>query len=293
MTTFEFPGHIPPLAPGITFAATPIGTLADASFRLVSALEQADIIAAEDTRALRRLAAGLGVEVKAPVVAYHEHNERSVGSELVEAAARGECVVVVSDAGMPTISDPGYPLATAAHAAGVPVTVLPGPSAPATALALAGLPTDTFTFYGFLPRKGRARADRLAALAASSHTGVLFESPHRLAATLTDLVQACGGDRAAAVCRELTKVHEQVRRGSLRELADWAQAGVRGEIAVVVGPPIPDDAATAAVTELVAQVEELTDLGLKPKVAVKYVAERGGANARELYAACQQARKPR
>ncbi|OKL54101.1 16S rRNA (cytidine(1402)-2'-O)-methyltransferase [Bowdeniella nasicola] len=226
--------RISPLAPGITLAATPIGNLADASFRLLAALGQADVIAAEDTRRTRQLAAGLDVTITGRLVSFHDHNEARRADELIDAARAGERVLVVSDAGMPTISDPGYRLAARAAAEDVPLTVIPGPSAPATALAASGLPTDAFAFDGFLPRKGRDRAAALARIAAERRTVLLFESPHRIAATLADLAAACGAERRGAVARELTKLHEEVRRGTLADLADWAKVGVRGEIVIVV-----------------------------------------------------------
>jgi 16S rRNA (cytidine1402-2'-O)-methyltransferase len=220
---------------GLVLAATPIGALDDASPRLVRELAEADVIAAEDTRRLRKLLAGLGVVPKGRVVSYFEGNEASRTTRLVEELRAGQRVVLVTDAGMPVVSDPGYRLVVAAVDAGIPVTAIPGPSAVLTALALSGLPVDRFCFEGFLPRKAGERAARLRGLAAERRTMVFFEAPHRLAAMLTAMVEAFGADRPAAACRELTKTYEEVRREPLAALAEWAAAGVRGELTVVVG----------------------------------------------------------
>lgn len=293
--------RIPDLPAGITLAATPIGNLADASYRLVAALGQADVIAAEDTRRVRQLAAGLDVTLDARLIAFHDHNEDSRAPGLLDLAADGNRVLVVSDAGMPTISDPGFRLAALAAERGIPLTVLPGPSAPATALAASGIATDAFCFDGFLPRKGAHRRAALARIAREQRTSILFESPHRLAATLTDLAAACGPERHAAVARELTKLHEEVRRGPLSELADWAADGVRGEIVIVIagapaaaGPTATaesEHSATAPATPaasaldpaLIAEVKQLAALGLRTKTAAQHVASRAGVRARELY----------
>lgn len=272
------------MQPGITIAATPIGNLQDASARLIDALGQADVIAAEDTRRVRSLASALAVPLHAKLVSNHEHNERSRINDLIEAAAAGKRVLMVSDAGMPTIADPGFPLAAAASAAGIDVHIIPGPSAVLAALAVSGLPTNSFTFLGFAPRKGKARTDFCAEVASSAHTVVLFEAPTRLAATLDDLAEACGAERSAAVSRELTKVHEETKRGTLGELANWARTHARGEIVVVVAPAPPraggeiDDA-------LVAEVRALADLGLRLKVAAQHVAARTGVRAKSLFEA--------
>ncbi|MDO5727775.1 MAG: 16S rRNA (cytidine(1402)-2'-O)-methyltransferase [Bowdeniella nasicola] len=270
------------LGVGITLAATPIGNLADASPRLRAALRAADVIAAEDTRRVRQLASALEITLTARVVSYHDHNERT-RLELLLREATTARILVVSDAGMPTIADPGYRLVAAAHQAGVAVRVIPGPSAPVAALAAAGLATDSFTFLGFLARKGRPRATQLAEIATSSHTTIIFESPTRLAATLADLVAECGGEREAAVCRELTKMHEEVRRAPLSELASWAQAGIRGEIVIVIAPapPVTHEVDPA----LVAEVRALADLGLRLKVAAQHVAARTGVRAKSLFEA--------
>jgi 16S rRNA (cytidine1402-2'-O)-methyltransferase len=221
--------------PGVlVLAATPIGDPRDAAPRLVEELAHADVVAAEDTRRLRRLCADLGVVPRGSVLSYHEHNEASRTPELVERLAAGERVVVVTDAGMPSVSDPGYRLVAAAVEGGVRVTCVPGPSAVLMALAVSALPVDRFCFEGFLPRKAGERARVLESLADERRTMVFFEAPHRIEVSLRAMADAWGADRRAAVCRELTKTYEEVRRGGLAELADWAAEGVRGEITVVV-----------------------------------------------------------
>lgn len=271
----------------IILAATPIGNLGDATPRLVAALRDATVIAAEDTRTTQRLLHALGVDNRPRLIALHDHNERSRAPEVVE-LARDADVLVLSDAGMPTVSDPGYALVSAAVEAGVTVTALPGPSAVTTALAVAGLPTDRFTFEGFVSRKPGERARALAALAHETRTMVFFEAPSRLAATLDAMSEAFGSDRAAAVCRELTKLHEQVRRGPLAELAAWAAAGVRGEIVVVVGGA---PARTASVEDASAQVRALVAGGSRLKDAAAEVARETGLSTRDLYQAALPARR--
>jgi 16S rRNA (cytidine1402-2'-O)-methyltransferase len=271
----------------IILAATPIGNLGDASARLRDALERAEVVASEDTRVTQRRLAGLGIGNRPRLVALHEHNERQKADELVE-LARDRDLLVLSDAGMPTVSDPGFPLVQAAVAAGVDVTVIPGPSAVITALAVSGLPTDRFAFEGFLPRKSGERARRLAELAADRRTLVFFEAPSRLAASLGALADAFGADRPAAVCRELTKLHEEVRRGGLGELAEWASAGVRGEICIVVGGA-PRERADAA--GALARVLELAASGTRLKDAASLVAAESGLGRRDLYEAALAARR--
>ena len=276
--------------PGVlVLAGTPIGDPADASPRLVAELAAADLVAAEDTRRLSRLTTALGVKVTGRVLSYHEHNEAARTGDLVDAVRTGSRVLLVTDAGMPSVSDPGYRLVAAVVAAGLRVTAVPGPSAVLTALALSGLPVDRFCFEGFLPRKGGERARALAGLAEERRTMVFFEAPHRLGATLAAMAEAFGGDRPAAVCRELTKTYEEVRRGGLAELAAWAGGEVRGEITVVVaGAPAvaaDPDQAVAAVLALVAEGQRLKD-------AVAGVAERNGLAKRDLYAAAVAARPP-
>lgn len=270
----------------IILAATPIGNLGDASRRLVEALENATVIAAEDTRTTQRLLAALQVANRPRLIALHDHNEKDRAPEIVE-LARTQDVLVLSDAGMPTVSDPGFGLVTAAAAAGVAVTALPGPSAVLTALAVSGLPTDRFTFEGFLPRKPGERAASLRALAAEPRTMVFFEAPTRVAATLADMGEAFGADRPGAVCRELTKLHEEVARGTLAELATWAQDGVRGEVVIVVGGA---QAREVAFPDAVAQVLELVSAGTRLKAAAGEVAQLTGHSSRELYQAALAAR---
>ena len=272
----------------IVLAATPIGNLGDASPRLIELMTTADIVAAEDTRRLIHLAQALGIRVPGRLISYHEHNEVARISELLDLVRAGNTLLVVSDAGMPAVSDPGFRLVQAAVADGVDVTAVPGPSAVLTALALSGLPTDRFTFEGFLPRKAGDRASRLADLAAEQRTMVFFEAPHRLEPMLRALADAFGPDRPAAVARELTKLHEEVRRGTLMELLQWAEGEVRGEIAVVVGGAPEGEPAKAV--DHVARVRELVDGGLRLKDAVAAVAEQERVSKRELYAAVLEAR---
>ena len=265
-------------------AATPIGNTEDASARLRRLLAEADVVAAEDTRRLRDLAGRRGVRIGGRGVSAHEHNEQARARELLAVVADGGTVLVVTDAGMPSVSDPGYRLVAAAVAADLPVTCAPGPSAVLAALALSGLPTDRFCFEGFAPRRAGERARALAGLADEQRTLVLFEAPHRLVALLAAAVLAFGADRPAAVCRELTKTHEEVRRGPLSELAAWAGAQeVRGEIVVVVGGA--PERAGRITPELVAGVRSRVDAGQRLKEAVAEVAGTVGVGKRELYAA--------
>ncbi len=231
----------------LILAAAPIGQAQDASGRLARALAQAPVIAAEDTRRLRRLAAALGVTLTGRVVSYYEAVEAARGRVLTEALLAGQDVLLVTDAGMPGISDPGFRLTGEAIAAGARVTVLPGPSAVTAAVAVSGLPSDRFCFEGFPPRKAGERARAFAALSGERRTMVFFESPRRLGTTLAALAAAFGADRAAAVCRELTKTHEEIRRGTLGELTGWAAGGVLGEITIVVaGAPAPGKSRASA-----------------------------------------------
>ncbi|MDT4965225.1 MAG: rRNA (cytidine1402-2-O)-methyltransferase, partial [Pseudonocardiales bacterium] len=223
----------------VILAGVPLGQAGDASARLRAALASAPVIAAEDTRRLRRLCADLEVTPTGRIVSFFEANEAARIPGLLDALRSGQDVLVVTDAGMPSVSDPGYRLVAAAVAAGFGVTALPGPSAVITALAVSGLPVDRFCFEGFLPRKGGERRRALAALAAEPRTMVFFEAPHRLAAALGDLVDAFGASRRAVVCRELTKTYEEVRRGGLGELAEWAAGEVRGEVTLVVAGAEP------------------------------------------------------
>lgn len=264
----------------IVLAATPIGDARDASARLLGLLETADVIAAEDTRRLRRLCERVGVTPRGQLVAHHEHNEAASARGLIERALAGATVLLVSDAGMPAVSDPGYRLVQQAIEAGVPVTSAPGPSAVLAALAVSGLPTDRFSFEGFVPRKPGERGRALAALAEEARTMVFFEAPHRLAALLMAMVDVFGAERSAVVCRELTKTHEEVLRGSLGELADWAQGEVLGEITVVVAG---FDPALVSVESLLDRVEALQATGVSLREATKQVAAGTGFGARDLY----------
>lgn len=274
----------------VVLAATPIGNPDDASPRLVAALTGADVVAAEDTRRLHGLCRRLGIAPTGRVLSFHEHNEGGRLAELLEVVRGGGTVLVVSDAGMPTVSDPGFGLVRAAAAEGLPVTVIPGPSAVLAALAVAGLPTDRFTFEGFLPRKAGERARVVADLADERRTMVFFEAPHRLAAALVTLADGLGASRPAAVCRELTKTYEEVRRGPLGELVAWAgEQEVRGEIVVVVGGAEP--APPADVADLVAEVLVRADTGERLKDAVAAVAERAGVPKRALYEAALARRR--
>jgi 16S rRNA (cytidine1402-2'-O)-methyltransferase len=273
----------------LLLAATPLGQVADASARLIEALGSADVIAAEDTRRVRVLAAALGVKPMGRVVSFFDQNESSRVPLLLDEIAAGATVLVVSDAGMPLISDPGYRLVAACADAGLPVSCLPGPSAVTTALAVSGLPSDRFCFEGFAPRKHAARRSWLAGLTGEQRTCVFFESPRRLPELLRDAVEALGPERRAVVCRELTKTHEEVKRGSLDELAEWAADGVLGEITVVLAGAEPrTDVAT-----LVAEVIELVDAGARVKDACAEVitAHPGAQSRRELYDAVLRARQ--
>ena len=273
----------------LVLAGTPIGDVDDASPRLRRELASADIVAAEDTRRLRRLVAALGVGIGGRVMSYFEGNEVARTPELLEALLGGSRVVLVTDAGMPSVSDPGYRLVSAAVAAGVRVTAVPGPSAVLTALAVSGLPVDRFCFEGFLPRKAGERSRRLAGLAGEERTMVFFESRHRLQAALAALAEAFGEDRRAAVCRELTKTYEQVRRGSLGELVEWASTGeVLGEITIVVAGASP---AQVTVEHAVALVAERESAGVPRKQAVAEVAGESGLSRREVYNAVVGAKR--
>lgn len=270
----------------ILLAATPIGNLGDASPRLRETLANARVIAAEDTRHTLQLLRLLEIDTQAELIALHDHNEHERAAGLVE-RARDEDIVLVSDAGMPTVSDPGFRVVQLAAEAGVQVSVIPGPSAVVTALAVSGLPTDRFTFEGFLPRKGGERTRLLAELANERRTLVFFEAPSRIAAALTDLAQVFGADRPAAVCRELTKLHEEVKRGGLAELAEWAAAGVRGEIVLVVGGAAASVVSPeAALSEVLARVAA----GDRLKDAAREVAAISGMTSKELYSAALAAK---
>jgi 16S rRNA (cytidine1402-2'-O)-methyltransferase len=275
----------------LVLAGTPIGDYADAAPRLVAELGAADVIAAEDTRRFRRLAAGLGVELSARVLSYFEGNEAGRTPELLEALLGGARVLLVTDAGMPSVSDPGYRLVAAAVEAGVRVTVVPGPSAVLAALAVSGLPVDRFCFEGFLPRKAGERRARLASVAAEPRTQVYFEAPHRLAESLAAMAEAFGADRRAAVCRELTKTYEEVRRGGLADLATWAADGVRGEITVVVAGADPAAPGVLTPAQLAARVAEREAAGEPRKEAIAAVATATGVPKREVFDAVVAAKR--
>jgi 16S rRNA (cytidine1402-2'-O)-methyltransferase len=267
----------------LVLAGTPIGDISDAPPRLAEELAGADVVAAEDTRRLRRLTQALGVTPKGRVVSYFEGNETARTPELVEALLGGARVLLVTDAGMPSVSDPGYRLVAAAVEQDIKVTAVPGPSAVLTALALSGLPVDRFCFEGFPPRKAGERLARLREVAEERRTLVYFEAPHRLDDTLAAMAEVFGGERRAAVCRELTKTYEEVRRGPLAELAEWAAQGVRGEITVVVegaperAPETPDEA------ELVRRVRVREEAGERRKEAIAAVAVEAGVPKRVVF----------
>ncbi|WP_343710529.1 16S rRNA (cytidine(1402)-2'-O)-methyltransferase [Mycobacterium sp.] len=263
----------------LLLGATPLGQPSDASPRLVAALGSADVVAAEDTRRVRTLAAALDVRIAGTLVSLFEANEDTRVPALVGEIRAGATVLAVTDAGMPAISDPGYRLVVACVDAGLPVTCLPGPSAVTTALAVSGLPSDKFCFEGFAPRRESARRTWLASLAGERRTCVFFESPRRLPACLRNAVDQLGATRRAAVCRELTKVHEEVVRGSLAELAAWAAGGVLGEVTVVLAGAVP----RADLPALVAEVNELARQGVRVKEACSQVAARAPVSRRELY----------
>ena len=267
----------------LVLAATPIGRVEDAPPRLASELATADVIAAEDTRRLRRLTTDLGVEIKGRIVSYFEGNETARTPTLLAELLDGNRVLLVTDAGMPSVSDPGYRLVAAAVEKDVRVTAVPGPSAVLTALAVSGLPVDRFCFEGFLPRKAGERSRRLASLAKEERTMVFFEAPHRTQAALEAMRDAFGDGRAAAVCRELTKTHEEVRRGGLAELVDWAAEGVRGEVTIVVTGADPSAEIGSDPDSLRAAVADLQEDGLTKKEAIAEVARLAGVPKREVY----------
>ena len=279
----EHPAYPPITRTGrLIIAAVPIGQPDDASARLRAALQEAPVIAAEDTRRIRRLATALGIRLPGRIVSYYDEVESRRVPALLAELQSGRDVLLVTDAGMPGVSDPGYRLVSAAADAGVPVSVLPGPSAVTTALVISGLPCDRFVFEGFPPRRAGERARRFAELAAERRTLVFFESPRRLAVTLTELAAAFGPDRRAAVCRELTKTHEEVLRGPLGELAEAAQGGVLGEITLVI-EGARAGAGTVSLPEAVRQVAARVEDGVPRRDAIAAVAAELGLARRELY----------
>ncbi|MFF1302267.1 16S rRNA (cytidine(1402)-2'-O)-methyltransferase [Streptomyces sp. NPDC058307] len=267
----------------LVLAGTPIGDIADAPPRLAEELAGADVVAAEDTRRLRRLTQGLGVTPKGRIVSYFEGNEAARTPELVEELLGGARVLLVTDAGMPSVSDPGYRLVAAAVEKDVRVTAVPGPSAVLTALALSGLPVDRFCFEGFLPRKGGERLSRLREVADERRTLVYFEAPHRLDDTLAAMAEVFGAERRAAVCRELTKTYEEVKRGALGALAEWAADGVRGEITVVVEGAPEKGAGEIDDAELVRRVRVREEAGERRKEAIAAVAVEAGVPKRVVF----------
>jgi 16S rRNA (cytidine1402-2'-O)-methyltransferase len=272
----------------LLLGATPLGQPSDASLRLIKALGDAEVVAAEDTRRVRTLAKALGVAITGRVVSMFDQVEAARVPALVDEIKAGATVLLVSDAGMPLISDPGYRMVVACVEAGIPVTCLPGPSAVTTALAVSGLPSEKFCFEGFAPRKSGARKTWLASLADERRTCVFFESPRRLAACLLDAVEQLGGARPAVICRELTKVHEEVVRGSLEELAAWAADGVLGEVTVVLAGASP----VADIPSLVARVQDLVAEGARVKDACTEVAAaHPGVRSRQLYDAVLRSRR--
>ena len=276
----------------LVLAGSPIGNVQDSPPRLATELATADIVAAEDTRRLRRLCAALGVEPRGRIVSYHEHNEAARAGELLAALAAGQRIVLVTDAGMPSVSDPGFRLVSAAVAAGQRVTAVPGPSAVLTALVVSGLPVDRFCFEGFLPRRAGERAARLRELARERRTLVFFEAPHRLAGTLTAMAEQFGADRAGAVCRELTKTYEEVRRGRLDELAGWAGGGVRGEVTVVVAGAPETSAGTVDAARLARRVAVREEAGQPRKEAIAVVAAEAGVGKRIVFDAVVAHKNP-
>ena len=273
----------------LVLVGTPIGNLGDLSPRAVDELAAADAICCEDTRRTGRLLQHAGVE-RRPLVVVNDHTEVSAIAGVLERLSRGERVAVVTDAGMPGISDPGERLVRAAVAAGHIVEVVPGPSAAVTALVASGLATGRYAFEGFLPRKGSGRSGRLAEIAVERRTTVLYEAPHRVARTLADLAGACGPDRRVAIARELTKLHEEVWRGSLGDAAGWAEDGVRGELVLVLdGAPDPAPPAGAAIEQA---VQVRLDAGDSARDAAAHVAASLGVGRREVYEVAVRLRQP-
>ncbi|MGW2414852.1 16S rRNA (cytidine(1402)-2'-O)-methyltransferase [Streptomyces tubercidicus] len=267
----------------LVLAGTPIGEIADAPPRLATELAAADVIAAEDTRRLRRLTQALEVQPSGRIVSYFEGNEAARTPELAEALAGGARVLLVTDAGMPSVSDPGYRLVAAAVERDIKVTAVPGPSAVLTALAVSGLPVDRFCFEGFLPRKGGERRTRLREVEDERRTLVYFEAPHRLDDTLAAMAEIFGADRRAAVCRELTKTYEEVKRGPLAELVPWAAEGVRGEITIVVEGAPDSGPQDLDAEELVRRVRVREEAGERRKEAIAAVAAGAGLPKREVF----------
>ena len=275
----------------LILAATPLGNPADASPRLIRAIENAEVIAAEDSRRFHRLASDIKATFTAKVISFFEGNESDRTSEILQLLRDGKEVLVVSDAGMPTVSDPGFRLMRDAIAENLPVSVIPGPSAPTMALALSGLPTDRFTFEGFLPRTLGARQSAFENLRFEERTMIFFEAPHRLEESLQDAVSILGADRKAAICREMTKTYEETIRGGLAQLLEWARKSeVLGEITLVVaGAELGSAQKTSA--EMVARVREFEAAGMERKSAISTVADEFDLPKRIVYAAVVEANK--
>ena len=275
----------------LTLAATPLGNPGDASLRLKEAIASAEVIAAEDSRRFHRLAADLGVTFTARVISFFDGNETARTEEVLALLQSGKKVLVVSDAGMPTISDPGFRLTRDAIAIGIEVVVIPGPSAPTMALALSGLATDRFTFEGFLPRSSGARLAHLETLRFEERTMVLFEAPHRITDSLKDAAQIFGSDRQAAICREMTKTYEETVRGSLQELILWSESKeILGEITIVLAG-VPVGTAEKTAEEIVARVREYESAGMDRKDAISTVAKECELPKKVVYAAVVDASK--
>ena len=269
----------------LILAATPLGNILDASPRLKETLEQADLIAAEDTRRAKRLFADLNLEIKAPVISLFEENEIEKIPDIIEKLKNGLKVVVISDAGTPAISDPGYRLVTKAIEENISITVIPGPSAVLSALVLSGLPTDRFSFEGFIARKGKERTEILNNLNTQSRTMVIFESPRRTLQTLQDIQEIVGDERKAAVVREISKTYEEVIRGSLKELVAWANSKeVLGEITLVIAG-VENTGKKEVDDQAIAEVKQLIAAGSSFKDAVQEVSTQRGLSRRELYEA--------
>lgn len=275
----------------LTLAATPLGNPGDASPRLKAAIESAEIIAAEDSRRFHRLASDLGVTFTAKIISFFDGNETARTEEVLQFLQAGKRVLVVSDAGMPTISDPGFRLTRDAIALNIPIVVIPGPSAPTMALALSGLATDRFTFEGFLSRSAGARQSHLESLRFEERTMIFFEAPHRITECLTDAVETFGGDRQAAICREMTKTYEETVRGSLEELLVWSKSKeILGEITMVIAG-VPAGSAVKTAEEMVARVREFESAGMDRKEAIATVAKEFELPKKVVYAAVVDASK--
>ena len=267
---------------GIVYlAATPIGNVADASPRLVEILRNADVVAAEDSRRAVRLFRELGIRAQGSLVSFYDAVEEAKSAELVSRAAQGATIVVITDAGMPSVSDPGYRIVREAIAQNVRVSVIPGPSAVLSAIAVSGLPVDRFTFEGFLARKSGERKAQLQSIALEPRTMVFFEAPHRLAETLVDMREVLGDERQAVVCRELTKTYEEVVRGTLRELVEWSQREILGEITIVLHGASPENATSEA--DWVELVAARVALGISQRDAIADVAHELHVPKREVY----------